>query len=143
MKTRTVVLLVIIVLLLFWIFNTKGPYKFRQDTDRIVSIEILRHDPSYDLSKARVLKTIDPSLHQDVINGLLEIPGSRVLLDPPRGFGTYFFRITYQDGECELIGKYNNGYVTPNGSLRETNYSFDKERFDEFLSGLLGEKITS
>lgn len=125
-------------LLFFRLFNTEGPYEFRQDLDQIVSIEILKNIFPYELSTMKVIMTIDPSLHSEVVNGLLEIPGGRVVLDPPTKFGPYIFRITYQDGECELIGKYNNGYVTPNGKLYVKNYSFDKEQFDEFLSSFLG-----
>lgn len=142
MKTRTVVILVIIALLLFWMFHTKGPYKFRQDTDQIVSIEILKIVISYEHETTKVLMTIDPSEHQEVVNGLLEISGGRVVLDPPTGFGRYIFRITYQNGERELIGRYNNGYVTPGGELHFKNYCFNKEQFNEFLSGILGRTIT-
>jgi hypothetical protein len=146
MKMRVIALLVLVAIMLsgcfLRLFNTEEPYEFRQEFDQIVSIEILRIDYSYSTNSTNVIKVIDPSMHQAVIDGLLEIPGGRVVLDPPSDLGVYIFRIRYQDGECELIGNSNNGFVTPGGEMHEKNYVFQDEPFYELLSRFLGEKVT-
>lgn len=143
MKSRLVALLILIAVMLSGCFlrlvNREGPYEFRQGLDQVVSIEILDIDFDYEGNANNVLMTIDPSMHSEVINGLLELPGIRIGLDPSTTFGPYIFRITYQNGERELIGRDNNGYITPKGKLRVSNYCFYTEPFEEFLFGVLGE----
>ena len=50
--------------------------------------------------------------------------------DPPRSFGDLLFVITYRDGEKELLGFVNLGYVTPDGV---SHYSLDFLRNKEEL----------
>lgn len=126
------------------IFNTDEPYEFRQALDQIVTIEILRKEyDSVDTdTPMNVIHTIDPSSHKDFVDDLLKIEGGRVGLEPGTGFGMYIICITYKDGEKEMIGDYNNGYITSDGEVHQDIYAFDTEQYYAFISELLGEKIT-
>ena len=126
------------------IFVTSEPYEFRQAFDQIMSIEILKKE--YDTASIddpmNFIYTVDPSLHRSFIDDLIKIEGGRMGLDPTTGFGVYIIRITYKDGEMEMIGNYSNGYITPDGIVHEDVYMFKREQYYAFLSDVLGVKIT-
>ena len=126
------------------ILSPNKQYEFRQAFDQIVSIEILRkeYDSISTSTPMNVLKEIDPSLHKDVIDGLLETPGGPGGMPPGTGFGLYIICITYQDGEREMIGNYNNGYILPNGEVHQNNYRFDTNAYYDLISCILGKEIT-
>ena len=120
------------------------PYPFRQDFDQIVSIEILKKEQatiSID-TPMYVLKVLDPGEHQAIVDAILEMEGGRVVLDPSTDFGYYIIRITYKDGEMELIGNYNNAHVSTDGTIHVDSYAFDKDQFYDVISEFLGEEVT-
>ena len=120
------------------------PYKFRQEYDQIVRIEILAKEEfiSGYYVPMEVVKTLDISEYRIFLDELMKIEGSRVGLDPPSGFGAYIIRITYRNGEIELISDYNSGYISGDGIVREIYYCMDSDQFYDFLSRVLGEQIT-
>ena len=124
------------------------PYKFRQDYDQIAKIEIVKKRidridmVGYDPATLVILKTLDTSEHRTFIDELVKVEGSRVGMDPSEGFGRHIIRITYRDGEVELIGHYNNGYISVDGKLHQDCYSMDKDQFLGFLSKVLEMEIT-
>ena len=143
LKIRVVLLLFLISIMISGcFFITEEPYEFRQEFDEIVSIEILKKE--YDSINAdtpmNVIKVIESADHRALIDDLLAAKGSRIGLDPSTGFGMYIIRITYQDGEMEMLGNYNNGYITPDGELREDVYCFDREQYYAIISKYLGEE---
>jgi hypothetical protein len=145
MKTRILYILLAVVLTCSGcFFNSDGPYEFRQTFDQIVSIEILRkeYDSVLTDTPMSVIYTVEPAEHQGFIDNLMEIEGGRVGLDPNTGFGMYIIRITYKNGEMEMIGNYNNGYITPNGEVHQDIYAFDSVQYYAFLSDVLGREIT-
>jgi hypothetical protein len=118
MKRRIVGIVISVVCILSGCFLiSKEPYTFRQEFDLIVSIEILKkeYDSISPYTPMHVIKTINPAMHQELIDALLKIEGSRIGLDPGTGFGVYIIRSTYRDGEIEMLGDYNNGYITADG----------------------------
>jgi hypothetical protein len=144
MKVRLLLLIALLGFMLNGcIFNHKTPYEFRQEFDQIACIEILKkqYDSIRTDTPMDVIKTIDPTEHRALIDALLETDGSRVGLDPPTGFGMYIIRITYLDGEMEMIGNYSNGYITPDGKLHEDIYCFDREQYYAVISDYLGEEV--
>ena len=146
MMKNKVLLVSLIVVLLAGCFplTANQPYKFRQEFDQIVKFEILAKEEDvsgYD-TPMEVLKTLDANEHRTFINDFMKVEGSRVGLDPPSGFGTYIIRITYRNGEIELISDYNNGYISADGIVNEDNYCMDKHQFYDFLSEVLGERVT-
>ena len=149
MKSRIIGIVILVACVLSGcFFVTKGPYTFRQEFDQIVKIEILEKEQDlsdlsdYDPARVKVLKTLDITEHRAFIDDLLKVEGSRVGLDPATGFGDHIIRITYRNGEIELIGAYNNGYIPTDGRLRSDCYGMNKEQFYDLLSRVLGEEIT-
>lgn len=125
-------------------FNTDEPYEFRQAFDQIVTIDIPKkeYDSTSTDTPMNVIYTIEPSAHKNFVDELLKIDGGRIGLEPGTGFGMYIIRITYKDGEIEMIGNYNNGYISPNGHVHQDIYAFDTKQYYAFLSSVLGEEIT-
>ncbi len=145
MKKRFIVLAIVLSLSLTGCFcSREEKYECRQEFDQIVSIDILRKDyDSIDASTpAKVIKTIPPEEHKALIDALLELEGFRIFCEPSRGIGLYYIRITYKDNEQEMIGNYNNAYITPDGKIYEVNYTFHREQFFDLVSRFLGEEIT-
>jgi hypothetical protein len=120
-------------------------YEFRQDFDRIQKIEIVKQtEMSLDaIVPVYVIKEFEPDEFRMVVDAILELDGGRVALDPPTGFGVYQIRITYADGEIEIIGNYSKGYISCDGVLHEEYFSLNKEQYYEMISELLGEEITN
>lgn len=146
MKSRLIGIVILVACILSGCFFVSNePYTFRQEYDQIAKIEIVNKEQDidgYDPARVKVLKTLDITEHRAFIDDLVKVEGSRVGLDPPSGFGTYIIRITYRNGEIELISDYNNGYVSINGRVYNDCYCMDKDQFYDFLSRVLGEEIT-
>ena len=143
-KRMIAVLFCVVMLALTGCYPTiKEPYIFRQSVDQIDSIEIAikeRYDP--DLTEAPVvLKILDRQEHQEIIDELSNAEGNVVLSPPGRGIGVYIIQIIYKDGEIEMIGEYNNGYITPEGEVCQESYCFNSKQFYKIISRFIGETI--
>lgn len=145
MKSKVLItILIVTILLCLILFGIDRPYKFRQEYDQIVKIEITQKEQDisgYEVPK-KVLKVLKPSEHRAFIDDLKKVDGSYVGMDPPDGFGMYIIRITYRNGEVELISEHNNGYISVDGIIYEGVYCMNKDQFYDFLSRVLGERIT-
>lgn len=145
MKNKVLLVSIIAVILLgYFLLTTNQPYIFRQAFDQIVKVEILAKEEDisgYD-TPMEVLKTLDVSEHRAFIDAFMEVEGFRIGMDPPSGFGTYIIRITYRNGEIELISDYNNGYISVDGVVHTDNYCMDRDQFYDFLASVLGEQVT-
>ena len=145
MKSRIVGIVISVICILSGCFLISNePYTFRQEFEQIVSIEILKKesDSISPYTPMHVIKTINPAMHKELIDALLKIEGSRIGLEPGTGFGVYIIRITYKDGEMEMLGDYNNGHITADGKLHEDIYAFNSEQYYQVISNFLGEVIT-
>ena len=95
-------------------------YTFRQERNNVEKIEICAFDYSHG-------KTIEPliSLTDDDIDAILSDLSSLECwklsgLDSPRGYGKIIICIHYLDGEIEVIGTTNIGWITPDGNWHLT-----------------------
>ena len=77
-----------------------------------------------------------------VLEGLDNVPVCRPLNPPGTGIGLYIIRITYKDGEVDLIGDYNTGYIDADGRIHQDRLLFHTEPYYDLISALLGEEIT-
>ena len=102
-------------------------YQFRQDRDQIEKVEIC--------ALYQYETIIEPlvSLTEDKIDAILSDLSSlecweKSRLDTPREFGRIIICIRYLDGESEIIGTINNGWITPEG---DRNLSWNRFRFPD------------
>ena len=106
--------LVVLVSMMGCVSSDPFQYQFRQDRDQIEKVEIcaLYYNE----------KIIEPlvCLTEEKIDALLSDLSSlecweRGRLDSPRDYGSIIICIRYLDGEIEIIGTSNNGWITPEG----------------------------
>lgn len=145
MKTKLgVIFLLCVFVLAGCLQETHEQYEFRQGVDQIQKIEIVKQaEMCLDaIVPVSVEKEFEPDEFQMVVDAIMELDGGRVALDPPTGFGLYQIRITYADGEIEIIGNYSKGYISCDGVLHEEFFSLDKEQYYKMISEFLGKEIT-
>lgn len=133
-KRTCALLLMFVVLVSMTGCETKSfQYIFRQDRSNVENVEICAFDFYHE-------KVIEPliSLTGDDIDAILSDLSSLECweysgLDSPRGYGDILICINYWDGEIEVIGTMNIGWITPNGDWHLTMNFF---RFND-LQGIL------
>lgn len=144
MRYKIIILVLILIGIMTGCINGPvKPYEFRQEFDHITSIEIAQKEYGYGDSTApmNIIKTLETSEYRAVIDAILDIPGQRIV-PSNNGFGPYIIIISYDNGEKEYLGAYNNGYVSADGKLKQDSYTFDRECFYELISSCLGKEIT-
>lgn len=106
--------LVVLVSMMGCVSSDPFQYQFRQDRGQIEKVEICAYYHNE--------KIIEPlvSLTEDKIDAILSDLSSlecweRGRLDSPRDYGSIIICIRYLDGEIEIIGTSNNGWITPEG----------------------------
>ena len=151
MKIRIFVLAIVFFLLAGcdWAGPAKvHPYEFVQDSAQIEQIDIVYRDAytrKYNEDEITILKVLEASEHQQMLNGILELQGG-YMVPPPGVLGHYIIRITYQDGTKELISGDGCAHRTPEGEIESNthwNYSFfDNDAFLSLISSFIGEDVT-
>lgn len=110
----------------------KGQYTFwRQDSSNIEKIEICSYDWK-NLTRTTYAE-LSESEAEEIVETISELecfeyfPG-----DHPREYGPIQVCIIYSDGEIEIIGFTNIGYISSNGVKHLTSYSIEnpKELYD-------------
>lgn len=116
----------------------KGPYTFRQDKSNVEKIEVC----SYERNSGTMTSLVRISDDQiDVLLGKLSRMecSEYVMGNVPRQYGDAVIGIYYLNGEIELIGITNIGWITPDGERNLTRYSFDWNEMRELILSLVGE----
>lgn len=112
-----------------------APYEMLHNSSEIESIQIVTK-VSYNIQQNQwdyeEVCTVEDV--QAFAEELLAIDTNRILNDPPQMSETaYVARITYTNGDCELISNRNQRRLYSDGTSRERNYSFDSDSFDALL----------
>jgi hypothetical protein len=89
-----------------------------------------------------LLKILDSSEHQAFVEAVQAVPGNRLYTNISQGIGMYQVWIYYLDGETEVFGAYNNGYVLPDGTWHLDCYIFDIPQFHQMLERFLCMEIS-
>ena len=107
----------------------EGAYAFfRQDHGNIEKIDICAYDHANNKTRT-VVATLTQEQEESFLADLAALQCKQYLPgDHTRSYGTFQICITYVDGELELIGPYNIGYVTAEGIGGLTNYYPASER---------------
>ena len=102
----------------------EGPYPFRQDSSNIERVEI------YEIDDQAGTKTSIVQLSAE--NGQLLVAELATMTcnragpgDQPRGYGRLAIGITYTDGEIEIIGLVNSGFIDTEGREGLLKHFFD------------------
>ena len=95
---------------------------FRQDHGNVQKIEICDYDHKNNRTRTTVA-TLTQEQQESLLADLAMLPCKQYFPgDHIRSYGRFQICITYTDGELELIGPYNIGYVTAEGIACLTNY---------------------
>ena len=140
MKIRSVLLLVVLFLVIFALngcnHDTEKIFNMKQSTDQIVSIEILENKTPDDQKTIPdySIKAIDSS---DIQRFLDEVSNLKYAnpLPPPRYYGLYCIRVTYQNGWYEIFGLGKRVYCGPKGQRFYGGPEFaDEEQYMAFIN---------
>ena len=134
MKLQKYIASILILAMLMVVFvgceNKEEFYDFRQDLENVEKVSIFANDPETD---TRTLITdLEKGNGKELTNILATMKCRKYFPgDHPRYYGLLIIALTYTDGEIELIGLYNIGWVTPDGVEYLTSCYFDdKEVYD-------------
>ena len=122
-------------LLVLLIFTGCGEktYVFKNSVDEIESIEIVSAENSL---KFTVTKTLSETEKNDFLEQLLVIKFDSYYVGDPMSINGNAVKITYQNGDYEMICHYWAEYVK-NGEVYFVRKSCDEEDFNKLLNNFL------
>ena len=104
--------------------SSEGPYTFRQDSSKIDKVEIYKIDDQTN-TKTAIVQLSDEA-GQLLVSELATMTCNRFGSgDHPRRYGQLAIGITYSDGEVEIIGLVNSGFIDVDGKEAILDYFFD------------------
>ena len=123
-----IVIAVVVLMLLSGCENESFTHEFRQDQANIKQVEICAYEHAYEYID-RVLTPIVKLSDEDsnaLLNDIRALDCYEYVFpyDTPKDYGDVVICITYYDGEKEIIGLTNIGYILPNGEWRSTKEYF-------------------
>ena len=99
-------------------------YSLRQDQSNIDKVEICTYD--HDAGMRSVLVELSDRDSNELLSAISSLECHKSFpLEPILSYGDIVICITYFDGEVEMIGIYNIGWITPDGDLNTTLYYFN------------------
>ena len=143
----TVIIYVVVLMLLSGCENKSFTHEFRQDQANIKQVEICSYEHAYKYID-RVLTPIVKLSDEDsnaLLNDIraLDCHEDSFPLDTPRTYGDVVICITYYDGETEVIGITNIGYISPDGKWHLTKEYFDIEDIRSVINKYVDPEILS
>ena len=123
---------VLLVLLLFTGCNEKT-YELKNPVDKIVSIEIVSAENSLEFT---VTKALSETEKNDFIEKFQTIKFDSYFVGDPMSVNGNAVKITYQNGDYEIICYYWAEYVK-NGEVYFVRKSCDEKEFNELLNSFL------
>lgn len=115
-------------------------YSLRQDRENVVKIEICSYE---DATRTR---TPIVELSEDDSQQLLTEFSNMTCMkyfpgDHPRDYGIVLFCIYYADGEIEVIGESNIGWISSDGTWNLTDYTFDYAEMKKVIQHYVPEEF--
>lgn len=123
-KTICIICLFLLCLTVLFGCSKTFSYSFRKARSQIATVEICAYDRTADQWDVLV------QLTQEQVNEILaDIQALQChksfQLDPILSYGDVAIFFTYQNGEQEIIGIYNTGWITPEGKKATTSCYFE------------------
>lgn len=137
MKNRIIFSLAVILLVVFATLcgcqKKTYAYTLEQDLDHVEKVELCRY--IYHTSDPLIspIAVLDKSEADSLLQNLGTLECYRHFGDHTQDFGEIVVKITYTDGQAEVIGSWNTGHVDTEGKLWLTGYYFDEEAWKAFL----------
>ena len=119
----------------FWFEPVPFTYSFCQARENIVKVEICGYNVPKPAGVDRLIPLVEfkDSEIDTVLTEIQAVVCYEVFLaDDPRTYGFLLIAITYLDGEIEMIGLGNVGYITPAGEEYLQHYKFHDDIYDVF-----------
>lgn len=125
-QVRVVALFIAILVLAVGCNDEPFQYTFRQDRNQIKTVEICSFD-YYNGKTIEPIVTLSEKQTDAILNDIssLECRAESFVVDPILTYGDVIICITYLNGEKEILGIYNIGWVTPSGEWNLTPFYFD------------------
>lgn len=113
-------------------------YQFSNPVNTIVSIEMIRNqNPNKEGINEEfffVIRSLDKTEFKDFMNAVYEIPTKRVGTPPPWGYGPYFARITYTNGDIDILGIWNLEFIANGASANGVgDHKFADDSFEQLF----------
>lgn len=137
MNNKNIALLIVILLVVFAAFcgcqKKTYVYPLEQDLDNVEKVELCRY--TYHTSDPLIssIAVLDNSEADSLLQNLGTLECYRHFGDHTQDFGEIVVKITYTDGQAEVIGSWNTGRVDTEGKLWLTGYYFDEEAWKALL----------
>lgn len=122
------VIIFIVIALIVWALydlhidlSWEGTYPcWRQDSSNIEKVEICAYH--WQTHTRTVMYELSDAEQEEIISELRECTFRSTSLPPPSDFGQYIICLVYYDGEIDVVGLYESGYISPDGSEHRTGY---------------------
>lgn len=132
MKKRSFFIVFVLSLFLFTSCGAKT-YSFKKSVDEIESIEIVSARTSLNFT---VLKTLSGSEKSDFLERFRTIPFSRYIFGDPMSINGNAVKITYKDGDYEMICPFWSEYVK-DGEIYFIWARCDEGEFNQLLEAFV------
>lgn len=138
---KTLVILILLITILPGCSDTVVQFPMHQSTENIIKIELLKDiAPISEPIEFSVLYEIPEESFGEFIDLFSNMPCRKGFLDCPTEFGVLAIRITYINGDIEMIGHGNNAYFTDDQDYYGTYY-FSYDDFRELFSHYVDETL--
>lgn len=129
MKKRSFITLFLLILLMFF-GCSKKTYVFKDSIDKIESIEIVSAENSLEFT---IIKTLSETEKNDFLEKFQMIKFNSYYIGDPMEISGNAVKITYQNGDYEIICYYWAEYVK-NGEVYFVRKSCDEKDFNDLLN---------
>lgn len=109
-------------------------YPFEQNLDYIEKVEICQYTYHIQDPEIVVLTILEKSTALSLLNRVEELECYRHWGDHTQDFGEKVVKITYTDGETEVLGFCNTAYIDMEGKWWLKGYYFDEDQFSKLIS---------
>lgn len=138
-KYALALLIVLLALCLCRCFFRSEEYEFQNTLDMVVSVELLYNQnessDGYDSFDFTPIKVLDSKEIELFMADVYQLETARCGTPPRRGYGWYIAKVTYSNGDVEMLGSYNIEYIPYGEDQTGVGiYYFVDDTFEEVFS---------
>ena len=104
-------ILIVLLILMLCHCHSISRYRFANPLEKVVKIELL-HNPNYQSPECAkfeftLMKELEPDQFAPFMLEIYELETARCVSPPGWGYGWYIVRVTYSNGDVEILGSRN------------------------------------